>query len=58
VDRKLILWSIALFFGCSILFRAIDEAASESAKGVSVAIQAAVGVAIIIAIIVIVKRRK
>ena len=37
-----ILWTIALFFGCSILFRAIDAVASDSGKGVSLGIQAAV----------------
>jgi hypothetical protein len=57
VDRKIILWSIALFFGCSILFRAIDAAASDSGKGVSLAIQAGVLVAILLAIVLIVRRR-
>ena len=34
-DRKIIYWSLALFFGCSIVFAAIDSAASGSGKGVS-----------------------
>ena len=57
MDRKLILWSLALFFGCSILFRAIDAVASGSGKGISLAIQAGVLVVIVAAIVVISRRR-
>ncbi len=57
MDRKIILWSLALFFGCSILFRAIASLAEDSPKGVSLAIQAAVLVVIIGAIVVINRRR-
>jgi uncharacterized membrane protein HdeD (DUF308 family) len=57
VDRKIILWSIALFFGCSILFRAIAALAEDTPKGVSLAIQAAVLVLIVGAIVVINRRR-
>lgn len=57
MDRKRLLWTVALFFGCSILFRAIDSAAEGSAKGVSLAIQAAAATVIIVALIVIVRRR-
>ena len=57
MDKKIILWSLALFFGCSILFGAIDSAASDSGKGVSIAIQAAV-LAVIIGAIVLISRRK
>jgi hypothetical protein len=55
VDRKIILWSLALFFGCSILFRAIDAAVSDAA--VSLAIQGAVLVVIVAAIVLINRRR-
>jgi hypothetical protein len=57
VDRKIILWSIALFFGCSILFRAIDAATSGSSRGVSLTIQAAVLAVIVLVILVIARRR-
>jgi len=57
VDRKQILWTIALFFGCSILFRAIDSAASGSGKGVSLGIQAAVLAAIILTIVLVARKR-
>jgi hypothetical protein len=57
LDKKILLWSLALFFGCSILFGAIDSAASGSGKGVSIAIQAAVLVVIIAAIVLIARKR-
>lgn len=57
MDRKIILWSLALFFGCSILFRAIDSLASGSGKGLSLAIQAAVLVVIVVAIVLISRKR-
>jgi hypothetical protein len=55
VDRKIIIWSLALFFGCSILFRAIDASVSNGTT--SLAIQGAVLV-VIIAVIVGVNRRR
>ena len=57
MDRKIILWSIALFFGCSILFRAVDDATIGSGKGVSLAVQAGVLV-VVIAVIVVIGRRR
>jgi uncharacterized membrane protein YwaF len=56
-DRKIIYWSLALFFGCSILFAAINSAASGAGRGVSVGIQAAVLVVIMLAIVLIARRR-
>jgi hypothetical protein len=56
-QRKIILWSIALFFGCSILFRAIDSAIGDANKTLSVAIQLGVLVAIVGAIVLISRRR-
>jgi hypothetical protein len=57
VDRKIILWSLALFFGCSILFRAIDALAEGSGRGVSLAIQAGVLIVIVAAIVAINRQR-
>jgi len=56
VDRKIILWSLVLFFGCAILFRAIDAAAADS-KGLSVALQAGALVLIVGAIVLIGRKR-
>ena len=57
MQRKQILWTIALFFGCSILFRAIDAVASDAGKGVSIGIQAAVLAAIILTIVLVARKR-
>jgi hypothetical protein len=57
VNGKIILWSIALFFGCSILFRAVADATVGSSKGVAIAVQAAVLV-LVIAIVVGIARRR
>jgi uncharacterized membrane protein HdeD (DUF308 family) len=57
VDRRIILWSIALFFGCSILFRVVADATVGSSKGVAFAVQAGVLV-LVIAVVVGVARRR
>lgn len=57
VDRKRLLWTVALFFGCSVLFRVIDAAASGSGKGLSLAIQAAAATAIVVAAVAIAGRK-
>jgi len=56
VDWKLTLWSIALFLGSGLLFRAIANATADSPRGITVALQAAALGAIVGAIVVIVKR--
>lgn len=57
MDWKIIAWSIALFFGSGVLFRAIADATSESPRGVTVAIQVAALAIIIGAVVLIVRRR-
>ena len=57
MDRKIVLWSIALFFGCSILFRAVADATVGTSKGLAFAVQAGVLV-VVIAIVVGVARRR
>jgi hypothetical protein len=58
VDRTIILWTLVAFFGCSIVFRAIDSVASSGGAGTSVAIQALVMVAIIGTIVLIARRKR
>ncbi|HEX8160223.1 MAG TPA: hypothetical protein VF526_22825 [Solirubrobacteraceae bacterium] len=58
MDRKIILWAVTVFFGCMILFRVIDDAASPSGKNVSLAIQAGAAVVIVIVIVLIQRRRQ
>jgi hypothetical protein len=57
VDKKIILWSIALFFGCSILFRAVADATSSMSKGTELAVQVAVLVLVIVVVVAVNKRR-
>jgi hypothetical protein len=57
VDRKIILWSVALFFGCSILFAAVKSATSGSSTAVSLGVQAGVLALVVVAIVLIARRR-
>lgn len=56
MNWKIILWSIALFIGSGLLFRAIADATTSSPRSVTVAIQAAALVAIVGAVVLIVRR--
>jgi hypothetical protein len=57
VNGKIVLWSVALFFGCSILFRAVADATVGTSKGVALAVQAAVLVLVIAIVVGVVRRR-
>jgi hypothetical protein len=57
VDKKIILWSVTLFFGSLILFKGVAEATSGSTKGVQLAVQVGVLV-LLIAIVVTVNKRR
>jgi hypothetical protein len=56
LDRNIILWSLALFFGCSILFGAIKS--STTSAGLALAIQVAVALALIAAIVLVSRRKR
>jgi hypothetical protein len=56
VDKKMILWTLVVFFGCSVLFRGID--ALVKGNGMSIAIQALVMVAIIGTIVLVARLRR
>jgi hypothetical protein len=56
VDKKVILWTIAVFLGCSVLFRGID--ALVDGTGMSLLIQALVMVAIIGTIVLVARLRR
>jgi hypothetical protein len=56
VDKKMLLWTVVVFFGCSILFWTIDNAVDGT--GMSLLIQALVIVAIIGAIVLIARLRR
>jgi hypothetical protein len=57
VDIKIILWSIALFFGSGLIFRGISAATSSSPAGVTLGLQA-LALAAIVGIVVIVMRKR
>ncbi|HVL31215.1 MAG TPA: hypothetical protein VM299_03205 [Solirubrobacteraceae bacterium] len=57
MNRTVILWSIALFFGCSLLFRAVGDATTGASRGVAFLIQVGVLV-VVIAIVVVVARKR
>ncbi len=57
MNRTIVLWSIALFFGCSILFRAVGEATTDLSRGVAFAIQVGVLVVVVALVVGVAKRR-
>ena len=57
MNGKIVLWSIVLFFGCSILFRAVADATVGTSRGVAFAVQAAVLVLVIAIVVGVVRRR-
>ncbi|MGH2841223.1 MAG: hypothetical protein ACRDKY_10425 [Solirubrobacteraceae bacterium] len=57
MDFKIILWSVALFFGSGLVFRAISNATSDSPAGVTLGLQA-LALALIIGALVLFMRRK
>ncbi len=57
VDRTMLFWTLALFFGGSIVFRAIQDATKGSPLAVTLGLQAAVLAVAIAAIVIVVRRR-
>ncbi|MCA1656770.1 MAG: hypothetical protein LC713_03510 [Actinobacteria bacterium] len=56
MNRKTVLWSITLFFGCWIVFGAIDSAAGGD-RLLSLGLQAVVLATVVAAIVLIDRRR-
>jgi hypothetical protein len=56
MNRKTVLWSITLFFGCWIVFGAIKSAAGDD-KLLSLGLQAVVLVIVVAAVVLIDRRR-
>ena len=57
MDRRLILWTIVLFLGGTLLFRGIAEAAEDQSTAVSLGLQV-LALGVIIGVIVLVVRRR
>ena len=58
MDRNTLLWAMVVFFGASLMFSAISDAADEDGIGVSLAAQLAAGLLLVAFIVLIVKRRQ
>ena len=58
MDRDTVLWTLVVFFGASIVFAAVRDAASDEGIGVALLAQLAVGVLIVALIVVYVRRRR
>ena len=57
VDRRMLLWTLVVFFGASIVFNAIQDATRDEPVGVTIALEAVALVAIVAALVVITRRR-
>ena len=58
VDRNTMLWTLVVFFGASIMFAAIRNAARDEGAGVVLAVQVGAGVLLVGAIVVFMRRRR
>jgi hypothetical protein len=58
VDRTTLLWTLALFFGASILFGSLRRATDDSSTGVTIAVQVAALSVLVGAIVLFVRRRR
>ena len=57
MDRSTLLWTLVVFFGASIVFRAIRRATEDEPIGVSLLLALAALVAMVAAIAFVVRRR-
>jgi hypothetical protein len=57
MDRNMFFWTLALFFGTSIAFRAIQDATEDSPLLVTFGLEAALLAVVVVAILVVVKRK-
>jgi hypothetical protein len=53
-----VLWTLVLFFGASIMFAAIREAARDEGTGLSLGLQLVAGLVLVGAIVLFVRRRR
>jgi threonine/homoserine efflux transporter RhtA len=58
VDRNTALWTLVVFFGASLLFSTIRDAADEDGIGASLAAQLAAGLLLVAVIVLVVRRRR
>jgi threonine/homoserine efflux transporter RhtA len=58
VDRNTLLWAVVVFFGASLMFSTIRDAADEDGIGISLVAQVAAGLLLVAFIVLIVRRRQ
>jgi hypothetical protein len=57
VDRRIVLWTLVVFFGASIVFRMVNDATEGEAVAVRLGFQVLAMAAIIAVLALIVRRR-
>jgi threonine/homoserine efflux transporter RhtA len=58
VDRNTVLWALVVFFGASLMFSTIRDAASDEGVGIALAAQLAAGLLLIAFIVLYMRRRR
>jgi hypothetical protein len=58
VERNSVLWTLVVFFGASIMFGAIRNAADDDGIGVALAAQVAAGLLLVAVIVLVMRRRR
>jgi hypothetical protein len=58
VDRNTVLWAMVVFFGASLMFATIREAADDEGAGVSLAAQLGAGLLLVGVIVLVLRRRR
>jgi hypothetical protein len=57
VERNTLLWALVVFFGASLMFSFIRDAARDEGVGVALAAQVAAGVLVVAFIVLLVRSR-
>lgn len=58
MQRTTLLWTLVVFFGASIAFRAVRNATEDEPVGVTLALEALVAVVLVLVIVAIVRRQR
>ena len=57
MDRNAILWTLVVFFGASLMFSTIREAAKDEGVGIALVAQLAAGVLLVVFIVLYMRSR-
>jgi len=56
VDQRMLMWTLVLFFGGTVLFGGLRNATEDSSTGVVVAVQVGALAVVIIGVVLVVRR--